>query len=369
MERTAPLGWSDHRTARPLILAFVISLSFHVGVFSTVELGSRWGLWRFSPLGALARMLNLDELLQKHASLEANHARPAELKKPGEENEMPLLFVDVDPAQATTDVPAKTPYYSPFNSLAANPDTSRDLGVPRIDGSQDKVLKTKDTIRARPAARPLQPAPAKPEEAQEGAEHETLKPIVAQPLKPEPAPEAAHLPGETLLARASLVPRIDSNPSTAPQIDAAPAQRARIRRVADAPAAKELNPGSALEGEKMKQEGGVKRFSISSSLDVRGSPLGSYDAQFIAAVQQCWFQLLEAHRYSLDRLGKVVLDFRLTTDGRITEMKVADTDVGEIFTTVCELAVSKPAPYEKWPADVRKMIGRDYRDVRFTFYY
>ena len=68
-------------------------------------------------------------------------------------------------------------------------------------------------------------------------------------------------------------------------------------------------------------------------------------------------------------MGKVVLDFRLTPEGRIEDMKVAESDVGEIFTTVCELAVSKPQPYDQWPADVRKIVGTDYRDVRFTFYY
>lgn len=102
---------------------------------------------------------------------------------------------------------------------------------------------------------------------------------------------------------------------------------------------------------------------------MQANALGSYDAKFIAAVQQCWFALLEEQRYSLDRVGKVVLDFRLTPDGRITDMKVAQSDVGEIYTTICELAITKPAPYEKWPNDVRKLVGGNFRDVRFTFYY
>jgi hypothetical protein len=126
---------------------------------------------------------------------------------------------------------------------------------------------------------------------------------------------------------------------------------------------------SALMGQRMKQEGGVKRFSIQASVDTRATPLGVYDARFIQAVQRCWYDLLDAQRYSLDRVGKVVLEFRLTQDGRITGMKVLESDVGDIYTTLCQLSITKPAPYEKWPPDMRRMVGTNYRDVRFTFYY
>lgn len=371
MERTHSIGWQEHRATRPLTLAFIISLSFHFALFVTVEFGGRWGLWRFTPFGAIVRLLKLDdwaERLRTRTAQEANLSR-ALAQRRAEEREVPLLFVDVDPSQASAEVPPTTRYYSPFNSLAANPDTSKDLGVPQIDGTQDKVLKTKDTLRAAPAARQPQPAPSERQEDQEGAERETPQPLVAQPLRPEPIPESAQAAGETLLAKANPVPRLESSPLTASPAEPLAPARPRYRRVADALAAKQINPYSALVGEKMKLEGGVKRFSIASSLDVRGSPLGSYDAKFIAAVQQCWYKLLEEQRYSLDRMGKVVLDFRLTPDGRIEDLKVAESDVGEIFTTVCELAVSKPQPYDKWPSDVRKIVGTNYRDVRFTFYY
>jgi hypothetical protein len=129
------------------------------------------------------------------------------------------------------------------------------------------------------------------------------------------------------------------------------------------------NPMSALVGEKMAQDGGVKRFSIQSTLEVRASPLGNYDARFIAAVQQCWFALLEEQHFSLDRTGKVVLDFRLTVDGRITDMRVVESTVGDIYTTICQLAITKPSPYERWPGDVRRMVGADHREIRFTFFY
>ena len=36
---------------------------------------------------------------------------------------------------------------------------------------------------------------------------------------------------------------------------------------------------------------------------------------------------------------------------------------------LCQRAVLDPAPFEKWPSDMRRIIGSDRREVRFTFYY
>ncbi|MCX8108103.1 MAG: energy transducer TonB [Verrucomicrobiae bacterium] len=356
---------------RPLLVAFAISFVFHALLFTAIDLGSRYGFWHFTPFGILVKALGIDpakmltarSLPQPPAAIQL-----ATTSKP-EHEEMPTVFVDVDPSQATEEAPQNTPYYSPFNSLAANPDTSRDLGKPKLDGTQDKVLKTKDTIRPVTPAQPLQPSQSSSGESQVSqTAPERLEQIPR--TTPVQRAEASRPVGETLMASATpIAPKVESSNLGPAEVGTTNASRPRYRRVADALAARQLNPYSALIGEKYKQDGGVKRYSISSSMDVRASPFGSYDARFIAAVQQCWYALLEEHRYSLDRMGKVVLEFRLTADGRITEMRVVESDVGEIFTTICELAVTKPAPYEKWPPDLRKIVGTDYRDVRFTFYY
>jgi len=122
-----------------------------------------------------------------------------------------------------------------------------------------------------------------------------------------------------------------------------------------------------LAGETMKQDGGVPRRGR-VSLDVKATPFGSYDAAFIAAVQQRWYDLLDNSRLA-QRSGKVVLEFRLTHDGRITDMRVGENEVGDILSVLCQRAVTDPAPYAKWPSDMRRAIGKLYREVVFTFYY
>jgi len=349
-----PWGWTMH----PLVRAFAISLVFHLCLFSFLEAGNRFNLWQFSPVAILARALG-DVVKLPTALADAQRKEP---KKPDEAPELPLVFVDVDPSQAAPEAPEKTPFFSAFDSLAGNPDTSRDTLVPKFEGTQDKVLKTKDT----PIPTPVSPPPAPPPQA---APPEPPRPVPAEPPRPAPPPQpqSGPPPGELAMAKPSLTP----GPAVPPLREqaAAPLEHVRPRTLAQAGAQQQPSNQSALMGDKMKQDGGVKRFSVESSLNVRATPYGNYYAKFVAAVQQCWYGLLDEQRYSLDKVGKVVLTFKLTPDGRVTDTKVEESNVGDIYTMLCQLAVTKPAPYDKWPPEMRRMIGANQIDVRFTFYY
>ena len=93
------------------------------------------------------------------------------------------------------------------------------------------------------------------------------------------------------------------------------------------------------------------------------------DAAFISAVEQCWHLLLDEHQ-GTRRAGRVVVEFRLAYDGRITDMKVQEQDqVGEIQSMLCQSAILNPAPYPRWPAPMRQRIGGNSREIRFTFIY
>ena len=75
----------------------------------------------------------------------------------------------------------------------------------------------------------------------------------------------------------------------------------------------------------MMQDGGVRRHASVSSLDVKLTGFGDYDAALVEAITQRWYDLLDSQRFALDRTGKVVLQFRLNYDGTISDMKVAQT--------------------------------------------
>jgi hypothetical protein len=348
----------------PLAQAFLISLLLHFVVFGAIEAGRGLNLWKFSLLPKWMQSRLYEEVRKE----EERRLQQAQQKQP-ESEDVPLVFVEIDPSQATEAPPKDSKFYSTQNTLASNPNPEEKPN-PKIDGQQEKVVKTFDVLRPDPKAQSAPPKPEKkpepePEPAQpaQAAPAPTLAPKPEPKTEPEPEPREeppTRKPGDLLVARAT--------PKTQPfQSDLTPQaepKRPRPRTVAEAKIQKGI-----LSGEKMKQAGGARRNSLQSNLDVRSSPFGSYDAAFIAAVQARWYSLLEEREFVGNQSGKVALEFRLNKDGRITNLRVGETEVTEMLSWLCERAVLDPAPYAPFPPDLRALLKNDYREIRFTFIY
>ena len=243
-----------------------------------------------------------------------------------------VIFLEVPPNMASEDAPEDSKYYSNQNSKAADEQSEKETTQPKIEGTQDKVPRIVDSKPASPANPPepkSEPKPPEPEPKPAPPKAETLKPVVAKP-KPEPKPE----------------------PKPKPR---------RPRTVAEA---KQL---AMIQGEKMKQDGGIKKRATIVGLDAKASPFGDYDARLIAAIQTRWNQILD--QYYIPSVGQVVLTFNVWSDGKVTNVQVERRTVNELLSLKCERAVKEPAPYEPWPEKMRDEIGSDRRYVRFTFYY
>jgi outer membrane biosynthesis protein TonB len=300
-------GWAKER--QYLWIGLAGSLAAHVAAL---------GLWLvLGVMVANAKRAMIEDLMDE-AGLEERQAR----------NEPPMIFVEVMPEQASADAPEDTEYYSALSSRAANPEMEVESDVPKIDGDQELVMRTADVLRPEPE--PEEPAPAEPEE------------IVAEvePTPPEPVGDLA----------------VVAPPPAEPE------PRKRLTRLA------QVRPESPLlAGNRVRQEGGVRRLGR-VALDAKATPYGAYDAAIVRAIQQRWYDILDESTI-LTRSGKVVVEFRIHYDGRVTDLKVLEQDVGELMSLFCRRAISDPAPFAPWPSDMRRMVGRDYREVRFTFYY
>jgi hypothetical protein len=296
-----------------MVLALISSLGLHLVFF---------GVWL--SLGAFLLAINRSTLEELKSAQE--RARMAE-------EDVPLMFVEVIPEQATAEPPKTAEFYSTAHSQAANPDAEVETGVPKIDGPQDKVMRTVENLQ--PRVETLRPAPHTP------PEEPVEEPVPVGQSTPEKASDLAFV-------------------RPAPKNEEAERKRpTRLNQVRPQP--------SLLAGQRMRQEGGVRRRG-QVSLDAKATPFGAYDAAIIAAIQQRWYDILDEGTSST-RTGKVGVEFRLHYDGRITDLRVVEQDVGELLTLFCRRAISDPAPFAPWGNEMRQMIGRDYRDVRFTFYY
>jgi hypothetical protein len=324
-----------------LLAALLFSLLFHYGVWQAYEAGNKRGWWQ---------QLHLPAWLQPAAKKYAMQAQLAHMNQPE-------IFVDV--SEADVDAPTRTKYYSNRSSRAANPETGNQ-NAPKITGSQTDVPKTEDV----PKPVKAQNAPPKTENVPVPARLQTvpLQPATAPPqprLTQTEAPEPPPTPGETDAAK----PKTDS---PQPKSEATPAEPkpSRPRTLKEALAQRDQLPGQA-----MRQDGGVARRKDWASLDVKATPFGDYDRAIIEAVSQRWYDLLDSRRFAQDRSGKVILRFKLKPDGTIIEMQTTDNNVGELLGYLCQEAIEEAAPFAKWPPDMVRMIGANYREISFTFYY
>ena len=314
-----PRNLRDFAMRNPLAAAFGISLIIHAALFGGWHLGKKLGWWEHQATW----LLNLAK--KKPVKISAKQMAQAQQQKM---REIPLTFVEVDPTAAVTEPPKDAKFYGAHSAKATNPDVKMEE-QPKVDGKQTQVVKAETTPRLNP--QPLQPSLPPPDKA-------------AEQSKPKEEPKGD-------LAKA------EPDPGDSIAIPT----KERPRTLAMARAQKNI------VGEKVKQDGGTKRRG-QVSFDVKATPFGAYDAAFIAAVQERWYNLLDSTPFA-QRTGKVVVEFRLTYDGRITEMRLAGNEVGEVLGLLCQRAILDPSPYAKWPPDMRRLIGGNHRDVTFTFYY
>jgi hypothetical protein len=298
--------------SRRLAWALALSLAAHLLVWGGCELGEQLGVWQRLHLPAWVHVLKAK-------------IQPA---RPLVQETEPLVFVDVNPEQATADAPKNTKYYSSQNSRAANPEAERNTNVPQLNGKQTEIAKTEDVPRPN---------------------FSKLQPTAPQANPQREAPHPMLDPGDLTLAKLE---------------DSRQQQQKRPRTLKQVTAQQ-----NQLPGPQMKEEGGVHRQALVPAFDAKATPFGVYDAVFIEAVTQRWYDLLDSRQFARDRSGKVILRFHLNYDGRISDMKVTENTVGDVLGYVCQKAVMDPAPYAKWPTDMREMMDADYREITFTFYY
>jgi outer membrane biosynthesis protein TonB len=318
-----------------LLRALLISLLLHLLAFG----GWRWARASgWNPHFSLPKWMHLSPKLLMPI-------KPVNLVPPAPPQPAQMVFVDVDPALASVVPPKTAKNYSSANSTAANPHPKHSTKV-EITGRQTKELKTTQNIPLKP--QPMRPSPAKEKSTEDMAES-------------KPLPKKALAPGDLVMAKPQPKPvTTDGEADTDAKVEQPQQEHHRPRTIAEAMAQ------HGMIGEKMKQDGGVGALRMDSTLDAVKTSYGDYDRQFIDAVRTRWYQLLEGR---MPGTGRVVVEFRLLPDGRITNLQIVHNEMSDLFGLICQQAIFDPAPYRPWPLEMRRDIPNNYRDVSFTFYY
>jgi hypothetical protein len=99
----------------------------------------------------------------------------------------------------------------------------------------------------------------------------------------------------------------------------------------------------------------------------KDSAFREYDAKMISRIEKRWLELTPL--IQMRGAGQVVVDFRLSYDGQVTDVKVRPTRLLGFAVEICKQAILDCAPFEPWPAEMRRLIGETGREVTFTFNY
>lgn len=324
----------------PLVIALLVSLALHFYVFFVAWLVPQLAHWKWTPAW-------LKPLVA--AAPAAPKVKPAKPIEPVEV-EIPLQFIEVDPALASPDAPKQARFTSTANTLAANPNPTKvNKPDPRIDGKREDTLKTFDTTR------PSQPAqPVVPQDLQQQLAKDEVK------AQEKGGPKA----GDLVLARPTPDAKVDRE-QEARQAEQAQVPTPRQRKTVSQARAER----GMLVGEQMRQEGGAPRVGVEPTFNVRSSHFGEYSSRLTAAVQAKWYALLDERHYALERTGHVVISFKLHPDGTVSAVNTSNSSMGELYSLLCELAVEQPAPFGRWPAELVHEIGSEPIPVTFTFNY
>ncbi len=321
-----------------LLRALALSLLVHLLVFALWKTGQQrhwWqGDWRPSWMQLLAKKMTTPVKVKVSA-------------RPPPPEPMPMLFVDTDPALAVPEPPKNAKFYSANNALAANKEIKKESDMPNLTGLQDKVLKA--TPSGKPKAQPLQPTP-KPQESQE------------EKAASQPRSRQSITPGDLVMAKPRELLQTNEGKAdvgTGSGEETQP-EHHRPRTI------QEALEQRGMIGQTMRHSGGVHNLQADPSFTAVGTSYGDYDAEFIAAVQTRWYQLLETHE---GPPGRVVVQFTLLPTGRVTDLKVVENTVDDLSGVICSDAILDNAPYRPWPRQMQIDLGADHRDVRFTFYY
>lgn len=314
VEKSSSVRWSRFESRR-LTVALALSVLVHLLGWGGYELGKQLNWW--PPL----RM-----------ALMGKKSQPPQPPPEAKADEQ-MMFIDVNPEQATAEPPKNAKFYSAQNSQAANPAASRDTDTPQINGRQTDVPKTEEVPRQQISR--LQPrAPPAPEE---------------QP-KTQSKPKLD--PGDLALGKPQ-----DSQPQETEQ------PRPRTLKQAYA------QQDNRRPGPQVKQDGGARRQALAPSFDVLSTPFGDYYSQVFDAIRQYWYDELDSQKFANDRKGRVTLRFHLNYDGTVSDVEVLQNQVGDLLCYVCQKAVNATQPYAKWPSDMRRMVGDNYLQMTLTFIY
>src|ERR1017187_8069578 len=374
------------REDRNVWIAVLLSLLLHVSV------GEGWqhraSLMKLPGLSLLTKWVHMvhppgrtaPQPVQTLTFVELAPARASapEVKKGREAKQ----FMETDPSQVTGEKPKDTKYYSDKSTVAANPDnpTGKTGDTPYLSGKETRIPSTIDVLTPSGASAPLIRQPGSPSTAP-SAPKPTSKVAQATPeSKPAstPQPKAPEQPKEVTPLGLKMVEEqkvaMAQKPVAQPQVvtgetvPEVPADGVTAAPGSPAIVTEPGVPGREIVARKAHlTAAGASRIGL-AAFGVEESPFGAYDKKLIKAVQSHWYALID-HYGIYESADVVTVKFTLRDDGQVRDVTSTDSGQSRILSLFCEKAIIESGPFEPLSDELRALIGKEPREISFTFYY
>jgi hypothetical protein len=114
---------------------------------------------------------------------------------------------------------------------------------------------------------------------------------------------------------------------------------------------------------------GAKNYGV-NAVDSRFNAYAAYLRRLEEAVEIEWYRILDAMNTAGFQGTRVTVQFTLTSKGQISAIVDTQSTAPNPGTRACLSAITNPAPFEPWTADmIQTMGGADHTDLVFDFFY
>lgn len=332
-----------------------------------------------------------DELLMSQAASLAAEDDPLEviLLPPEPLTPDELKFVEANP-EAPENEPDRKDQYSFRAQQAADESLNESLlDAPNVDGEEDSQKIIQGAMEQVPPLTPGVYSPAvQPGEGEgtDGGKAGAQAAVVVPPAQPLPAPAFIQQkpvtedgPGSSL-ETPGVGEEIVENPDPDAPINVYKPQPQTLQQqeqqegdgsggaveAKPMPRARPTLSPDLIHGPVMRSEGSASRRGA-LAIDATFSEFGEYQQQFYAALQAGWYQEIEFFQ-PIDTSTRVVVSFRITSDGTIHDVEIQHTTASEIATLICETALTKRSPFRPWTKEMVKVFGEE-RVLEVVFHY
>jgi hypothetical protein len=122
-----------------------------------------------------------------------------------------------------------------------------------------------------------------------------------------------------------------------------------------------------INGTQSLPAGGVNHIDVDGSLTAKDPAFRDYFRNMADIVNDHWQELLKSQTWDVS--GKVVLSFRLHSDGTISDIKIKHNEVSDLLGNICVAALFVRWDFPIWTPEMRVARPDGFANLEFTFYY